>query len=168
MQKIIFVLKFEPMITKLTKTFALCLLVFATIACGGGDDGPDTQGPTVEITTPNTTEIYKRGEALPLVATFNDNRGLKDCKITIEYISGLPGSAELKGVGSPWSPAENNEVHTISFNGSKSQDVNEAQLFKEPIEAACLSGIYRLTFTMSDNATEPNVSTETIEIKIGN
>ena len=157
------------MIEKLTKTLALSLLVITMAACGGSDDdeGPDTQGPSVEITTPNTTDTYKRSGNLPLEATFTDNRGLDNCEITIDYVGEIPGSAELKGIGTPWTPAESNKVHTIKFNDVKTKDVNESQLFDMSIEPSCLSGVYRLTFVISDNAPEPNVTTETIDIKIG-
>ena len=156
------------MIEKLTKTLALGLLVIAMAACGGSDDeGPDTQGPSVQITTPNTTDTYTRGNNLPLEATFTDNRGLDNCEITIDYIGATPGAVELKGIGTPWTPAETDKVHTIKFNDVTTKDVDEEQLFEMPIEAACLGGVYRLTFVISDNAPEPNVTTETIDIKIG-
>lgn len=163
----IFVTKFKPMIKNLTKTLALGLILLGALACGGGSDGPDTEAPTVAISKPNTTDIYKRGSDLPLMASFNDNRGLKKCVITIEYIGPLPGVPSLKGIDTPWYPAEKDQEHVINFNEEKSRDVNEAQLFNMPIELSCSSGVYRLTFTISDNAETPNVATETLDIKIG-
>ncbi|MCT4588296.1 MAG: DUF4625 domain-containing protein [Carboxylicivirga sp.] len=126
----------------------------------------DKQAPSVTISAPNSTDMYKRGNNLKLHATFEDNIGLHDCQISIKYIGTLSGSAELKGIGTPWSPVEDNQVHSISFLGSKTKSVNESQLFDEPIEAACLSGIYRLTFKLSDIS--GNKKTETMDIKIGN
>ena len=118
----------------------------------------DEIAPTVKITSPNTTNLYKRGTDLRLVARFKDNGVLKNCKITIKYISALPGFLNLKGIGSPWSPAENNDVHTLIFNGSHDKKVNVKQLFDVPIEAACLSGIYRLTLITSDDAKKPTLA----------
>ncbi|MBK3518714.1 hypothetical protein [Carboxylicivirga marina] len=156
------------MITKLTKTLALSLLLIGAIACGSDDEGPDTEGPTVVITTPVANQQFNKASGymdLPLVAIFKDNKGLGKCDITIEYIEATPGKAALKGIGSPWTPAENGETHTINFNEERSKDVNEPQLFGVPIEAACTGGIYRLTLTMYDNAEVPNVSVETIDVE---
>ncbi len=155
------------MIKEFTKTLAFGLVLLGMVACGGGSDGPDTAAPTVMITTPNTVDTYTRGSDLPLVATFKDNRGLKRCVITIEYVGAVPGIAALKGVDTPWAPAETEAEHVINFYDSKEKDVNVAQLFDMPIEAACTGGVYRLTFTISDNAETPNVATETLDIKIG-
>jgi len=155
------------MIKNITKALALSLLFVGMVACGSDSEGPDTEGPSVVITTPNTTDTYTKGSNLPLVATFKDNRGLKDCQITIEYVGAIPGSTVLKGIGTPWAPAETGAIHKITFNEEKSKDINEPQLFDQAIEAACLSGIYKLTFVITDAAEEPNQTTETIDIKIG-
>ncbi|WP_289055501.1 DUF4625 domain-containing protein [Carboxylicivirga marina] len=152
------------MITKLTKTLALSLLLIGTIACGSDDEGPDTEGPTVDITTPNETDLYKRGSALPLDAVFSDNRELATCVISISYVESSP-AAQLKGIGTPWTPAENGDKETITFTEKKEEKITIPQLFGEDIEGACLGGTYKLTFVMTDAT--GNSSTKEVNIQIG-
>lgn len=155
------------MYKNLTKILALGMVVFSLVACGGGSDGPDTEAPTISISKPNSTDLNKRGSDLPLIATFKDNRGLDKCVITIEFQGVTPKQAILKGIDTPWAPAENNEKHEIIFNSEKTADVNETQLFNMPIENSCSSGTYTLTFTITDTAEEPNTTVETLDIQIG-
>ncbi|WP_430817282.1 DUF4625 domain-containing protein [Carboxylicivirga sp. RSCT41] len=152
------------MIKKITKTLALSFLLFGVFACGSDSEGPDTEGPSVDITTPNETDTYKRGSALPLNAKFTDNRELAKCIISISYVTPT-GSAQLKGIGTPWAPAENGDTEVIIFTEKKEQVVTIDKLFGDEIEAACLGGDYKLKFEMSD--AEGNQSVKEITIKIG-
>ncbi|WP_430811169.1 MULTISPECIES: DUF4625 domain-containing protein [unclassified Carboxylicivirga] len=158
----------------MTRFLSVLLVVLTMAACGGGSDdkkeGPDTTAPTVSITSPTAGQAFEKSNGqtnVPFVAAFSDNKGLGKCTITIEYLDALPGSAQLKGFATPWKPAEEPKMeHTLQFNGEKTKEVNEAQLFGIPIEAACLSGNYRLTIVFNDNAEVPNEAIETIDIQI--
>ncbi|MCG8581779.1 MAG: DUF4625 domain-containing protein [Bacteroidales bacterium] len=152
------------MIKKITKTLALSFLLLGVFACGSDSEGPDTEGPSVDITTPNETDTYKRRTALPLNAKFTDNKELAKCVISISYVTPTT-SAQLKGIGTPWAPAENGETETINFTEKKEQIVTIPMLFDQEIEAACLGGDYKLKFDMTD--AEGNTSTKEITIKIG-
>jgi hypothetical protein len=152
------------MIKKITKTLALSFLLFGVFACGSDSEGPDKEGPSVDITTPNETETYKRGSALPLNAKFTDNKELSKCTITITYVENSSKAAQLKGIGTPWSATEG-DPEVITFTEKKEEVVTRDMLFGEPIEAACLGGDYKLTFVMTD--AEGNETTKEITIKIG-
>ncbi|TRX62248.1 DUF4625 domain-containing protein [Carboxylicivirga sp. M1479] len=157
------------MIKDYTKIISILCLMFVTLACGSDDEAPDTEGPTVEISKPQVMQQFARASGavdVPLTAVFKDNRALKACVITIEYVGPAVGKAHMKGLTDPWAPAYNNDKHEISLNGKKSQDVNEDQLFEQPVEAACLAGIYRLTFKMTDDSESGNETTETLDIEL--
>ena len=153
------------MIKKITKTLALSFLLIGVFACGSDSEGPDTEGPSVDITTPNETDTYKRGTALPLNAKFTDNKELAKCIISISYVTPASSAAQLKGIGTPWTPAENGDTEVINFTEKKEQTVTISMLFGQEIEAACLSGDYKLKFEMTD--AEGNATSEEITIKIG-
>jgi len=134
--------------TNLLLLFALVLSISFT-GCGKDDEKPDTEGPTVELRDPFDNKTYTRGGALPLDATFKDASGMKSCVVTIEY-NDVVSKTQLKGIGSPWTPAENGDVHNLTFKGEKVEVITEAKLFNQNIEAACLGGSYTVIFDMED------------------
>ncbi|MBI9060899.1 MAG: hypothetical protein JEZ14_02845 [Marinilabiliaceae bacterium] len=155
--------------TNLLLLFALVLSISFT-GCGKDDEEPDVEGPTVELRDPVEIKTYAKGGALPLDATFKDASGMKSCVVTIKY-NDVATKTQLKGVGTAWTPAENNTKHIINFNGEKdltivldeSLPVSE-WLFGQRIEVGCLGGIYTVTFDMEDKIGK--TSTKTVDIVI--
>ncbi len=153
---------------KMIKLLPIALLVMAfTFSCkkSDPDPGPDTTAPTVEFTKPNAdgTTKYSRGSSMDLDAVFKDDRALKSCTITISYNAAAPSTA-LKGIGTPWTPAEDGSQHVISFNGETEKEEKVAMLFDQEIEAACLAGSYTLKFVMLDKT--DNKSEKLVDITI--
>lgn len=141
------------------------LLSFALVSCGKDDEKPDTDPPTVELRDPFENKTYNRGAALPLDVTFSDKSGMKSCVVSITYNDVAPAT-QLKGIGTPWAPAENNETDDLVIKGTKGgETVTKAKLFDQNIEAACLGGSYTITFDMEDNV--GNKSQKTVTIVIG-
>ncbi len=135
--------------TNLLLFFALVLMISFT-SCGKDDETPDTEGPTVELKDPFDNKTYYKGSALPLDVTFKDASGLKSCAVSIKYNDNAP-KTQLKGIGSPWLPAENGNVDNLAIIGTKGgETITKAQLFGQNIEAACLGGSYTITFDMED------------------
>ena len=128
------------------------LLVLLSVSCSKSNDdpGPDITVPTIEFTKPNAdgTTSYTRGLPMDLNATFKDDRALSKCIVTITYTEESPKTV-LKGIGSPWAPAELGDQFTIDFTGEKEKVVS-VDLFDDPIEAACLGGKYTLKFVVTD------------------
>jgi len=158
------------------KNYTNLLLLFALVlsisfaGCGKDDEKPDTEGPILDLSDeksdPFENRTYTRGGALPLNATFKDASGMKSCAVTITYNDVAP-KTQLKGIGSPWTPAENEDVDNLSFEGKKGgETITKEQLFGQNIEAACLGGIYTITFDMEDMV--GNKSQKKVNINIGN
>ncbi|MCU4173533.1 DUF4625 domain-containing protein [Carboxylicivirga sp. N1Y90] len=148
------------------------ILLGLTVSCGGSDDPaptpPDTEKPTVTFTKPNASgsTSYTKGAALDIDATFADNDGLAECKITITYNEATP-SAGLKGITDPWKKATNGSdpgEHVVTFNGEKSKKVEISQLFNENIETECKGGSYTLTFDFKDKS--GNEAIEKVDVTI--
>nr|WP_319398323.1 DUF4625 domain-containing protein [uncultured Carboxylicivirga sp.] len=137
------------------RIFRIFTLGFAStillMACSKSDSPEkDTEAPTIEFTKPllDGTTNYSKGVEMGLNATFKDNKELSKCVVTIEYLDQSIESASLKGFGSPWAPAENNESYEIDLSG-ETETVN-ANLFDEAIEMNCLGGAYQLKFVVTD------------------
>lgn len=145
---------------------SIVLALFNT-SCGGSDSDPvaDTEAPTIEFVKPNIdgSTSFSRGTPMDVDLTFKDNMGLEKCVVTITYPIQASTSELLKGIGSPWQPAENGEEFTIEFDGETEKQVT-TDLFTDPIEVSCLSGTYVLTFVLED--TSANTATETITVTI--
>ncbi|MCU4164596.1 DUF4625 domain-containing protein [Carboxylicivirga caseinilyticus] len=150
---------------KLINVLTLSLLVSLLISCKKSEDPkPDTEAPTIEFVKPvsNGSTSYSRGLPMDLSATFKDNSALSECVVTISYHA-TSTSNVLKGIGSPWAPAETGEQFVISFNGEKEKVVS-TNLFEDDIEIACLSGNYTLTFVVTDKSL--NKYTTTVDITL--
>ncbi|MBS2097470.1 DUF4625 domain-containing protein [Carboxylicivirga linearis] len=141
------------------------LALSVTSSCKKSDDpGPDEQAPTIEFTKPSAdgSTVYYRGMSMDFSATFRDDRALKQCQVNISYNSVTPSSI-LKGIGSPWGPAENGDSDVFLFDGEKEETIS-TNLFDEDIEIACLAGEYTLTFVVMDES--ENTFTTTVDVTI--
>lgn len=141
------------------------LLITLSNSCKKSEDPkPDEEAPTIEFTKPSmdgSTE-YSRGLPMDFSATFRDNKALKECVVTISYNYETTSSV-LKGIGSPWAPAELGEQFTIEFDGETEKTV-ATNLFDDDIEISCLSGSYTLTFVVEDKS--GNLFTTTVDVSI--
>nr|WP_321451990.1 DUF4625 domain-containing protein [uncultured Carboxylicivirga sp.] len=147
----------------LTLGFAGTILL---MACSKSDSPEkDTEAPTIEFTKPllDGTTNYSKGVEMGLNATFKDNKELSKCVVTIEYLDQSIESVSLKGFGSPWAPAENEESYEIDLSGETEITVTE-NLFDEAIEMNCLGGAYQLKFVVTDK--EGNELTTTVDVTI--
>lgn len=153
-------------IIKLLPIALMALVIISGCKKKEEDPGPDTTKPTVEFSKPSAdgSTSYTRGTGMDLDAVFRDDRALKNCTITIRYNDPVPAKAELKGIGTPWTPAEEGTEFIITFNSETEKRVQEAMLFDQDIEASCLTGSYTLKFVILDKS--DNKSEKLVDVTI--
>ena len=148
------------MIKTLTKGLALGFLLITAVSCGSDDEGPDTEAPTVTIQTPAAGQDFAKGAAIPLKATFKDNKALSKCTVSLTFNAAPVSGNALKGISDPYAP----EDAIITLSGT--EDPKElTNIFATKIDALCKSGDYTLSFVVED-ATGNKSKAKTLDIII--
>ena len=112
----------------------------------------DSEKPEVTVTSPSNNDEFPIGETINLTAVFKDNKGLKDCKVSLIF------AGDDSGEGTPWSPEP--EIITLS---DTTHSVDQTVFGAIP---DCKPGNYTLKLEVSDIADVPNVTTKEVSIKI--
>lgn len=133
--------------------FIVLIALFSTSCGDKTKDEVDATKPEANIQTPSENDEFAIGETIYLTATFTDNKGLKNCVVSISLVQGNDD-------GNPWAPTP----MTIPLSGT-SQSVDNITLFGGAIPAV-QTGTYKIKFEVSDNAETPNVTIKEVNIEI--
>ncbi len=150
--KIVFKLN-KLIMKKFNLLFIVIFLTTITFSCGGDSEEVDTTKPVVSVQTPSEDDEYAVGETILCTASFSDNKGLKNCLVSLSLVSGV-------GDGTPWAPSS----MTIPLSGTP-QNIDNIFLFGGPIPV-CQVGTYKVKFEVSDNADVPNITVKEVNVEI--
>lgn len=132
-------------------TFLLGILLFPMIGCDKDED-KQYDLPRAEISLPTEGQVYYRGNTLFFSATFQSERGLKECTLYLKEDN------QLKGWDDPWTPEQ-----TIELSGNHMSVENEI-LFQPNIPFDIKSTDYVLVLLVVD--LDLNYSTYQVPITI--